>query len=234
MKTSMRTERTRRGLAAETLRAACLAGLALALQSCQVEEQQEQRAGGRRFTPLMQAAFKGDLDQVRLLVEAGADVDGRSGDGRRPLMVAAFGPRPEHTAIVEFLVQAGASLDARDHFSGWTALMVASALGNVASAEALIEAGADIDIQDDDDLTAFHIASLAAQETLNSVRQARFADIADILSQTSVDPDLDSVLVDRPHGLYRHHSYGEWKRLLRIYHIAEAVREVKMMETERR
>ncbi|MFC7544428.1 ankyrin repeat domain-containing protein [Siccirubricoccus deserti] len=46
------------------------------------------------------AAFKGDLQVVRLLLENGAAVDGRADGGRTPLILAAMFNR---TAIVELL-----------------------------------------------------------------------------------------------------------------------------------
>ena len=53
-------------------------------------------------TPLMQAAAKGDAGAARLLLDAGAGVDHRDGEGATALTLAAF---QGHTAAVQLLVE---------------------------------------------------------------------------------------------------------------------------------
>lgn len=65
----------------------------------------------RGQTPLAGAAFKGDADVVRTLLDGGARVDGHGPDGRTPLMVAAMFNRVE---IVDLLLPRGADAAARD------------------------------------------------------------------------------------------------------------------------
>ena len=68
-------------------------------------------------TPLLAAAENGHFDVVRLLVEAGADVDRADSSGFTPLMGAS---RAGDTAMAKFLLERGARPDAVDH-SGKTA-----------------------------------------------------------------------------------------------------------------
>jgi hypothetical protein len=81
---------------------------------------------------------RGRADHVRLLIEAGADVNGDYEDGYTALMIAAEWNQPEITKI---LLEAGADVNAVSD-NGWTALRVASALGHNEVAELLKQAGA--------------------------------------------------------------------------------------------
>jgi uncharacterized protein len=66
---------------------------------------------GDSFLMLAAAAFKGNVAIVRLLLEYGADVNGRGHDGKTALMMAAMFNRTE---IVDLLLAHGADINARD------------------------------------------------------------------------------------------------------------------------
>ena len=74
-------------------------------------------------TPLILASFRGDLSSVRGLLDSGADVDARDGDGMTALMFAAHGG---HLAIVRELLLRGANVYARAK-NGWTPKRAAQA-----------------------------------------------------------------------------------------------------------
>ncbi len=114
-------------------------------------------------TPLMSAARSGNVDTVELLLAAGADVDAAERErGQTALMWAAA---QSHADVVRVLVAAGADLHARSRVwhqlentagntnpignfrmahGGSTALLFAARNGDVATARALLEAGADV------------------------------------------------------------------------------------------
>ena len=114
-------------------------------------------------TPLMSAARSGDVDTVELLLAAGVDVDAAERErGQTALMWAAA---QSHAEIVRVLAAAGADLDARSRVwhqlentagntnpignfrmahGGSTALLFAARNGDVATARALLDAGADV------------------------------------------------------------------------------------------
>ena len=98
--------------------------------------------------PLFNAIQAGDLDQVKLLLQGGAECNIRDGEEATPLMLAASLGRLD---IVEALIEAGAEVNARNSL-GWTALMKAIYnydldRGFPEIVAALIEAGAEIENQ---------------------------------------------------------------------------------------
>jgi ankyrin repeat protein len=73
------------------------------------------------------------MPTVQVLLDGGADVNGRSDGGKTPLMIAAMFNR---TGIVEALLGRGADVQARDA-GGLTAEALASAMGAADAAELL-------------------------------------------------------------------------------------------------
>lgn len=98
---------------------------------------------------LPEAAECGQTEQVRRLLEIGADVN----EGA-PIVGAAA---EEHSDIVGLLIAAGADIDAQD-IAGNTALHHAARWGNTDIAKQLLAAGADANIANDDEETPFTLA----------------------------------------------------------------------------
>jgi ankyrin repeat protein len=90
-------------------------------------------------TPLVDAAERGSLADVRALVKQGADINAARADGLTPLNAAVYADRLD---IVEALVTAGAKASAADRY-GVTPLYLAAVNGNAEIMRRLIDAGAD-------------------------------------------------------------------------------------------
>lgn len=82
-------------------------------------------AEAARYTGLHAAAQKGDVDTIRKLAAAKADLNARDAAGRTPLHVATFAKQRE---AIRALVQAGASIDLleNDRYDGVTIASVAN------------------------------------------------------------------------------------------------------------
>src|SRR5262245_11657538 len=126
-------------------------------------------------TLLMTAARTGSAEAVKLFLDNGGDVNAReSANGETALMWAAAENHPE---AAKALISRGADLNARstalqykqDRFGlegvvtilprgSWTPLMFAARQGSLEAAQALAEAGADLNLTDPDGLTALIIA----------------------------------------------------------------------------
>ena len=89
---------------------------------------------------LIRASAKGDLAQVKKLVEGGADVNAMDSSRRTALLEAAWGG---HNDVAKFLIERGASINAADS-SGFTPLMRAAEEGHTAVVNLLLKKGANV------------------------------------------------------------------------------------------
>jgi ankyrin repeat protein len=90
-------------------------------------------------TPLHTAAALGSVKIAKLLIDAGADLEGIGIGQSHPLHAAA---RNNRAVVAAYLIQRGAQVDSRDG-QGLTPLLVAAADGNAEVVEALLDGGAD-------------------------------------------------------------------------------------------
>jgi uncharacterized protein len=109
------------------------------------------------FTPLGFAAFFGQAEALKALLDAGADVNAASRESMKvtPLASAAAA---KQTEIARLLIAHGANANARAA-SGHIPLHEASANGNVELVRLLIESGADVYAKNDDGKTPLDFAN---------------------------------------------------------------------------
>lgn len=124
-------------------------------------------------TPLHRAIEKGDLEEVRSLIAAGANVDTQTADALTPLHYAA---RSGHGEIVGLLLRHGADLNARD-IGGDTALHKALWSNHPDVAERLIAKGADVRAEDINGETPLHIAAGAGRNDIAKLLISRGANV---------------------------------------------------------
>ena len=105
-------------------------------------------------TPLADAARKGGIEVLRLLIKAGLKVDRKNSKGET--FLATFGFFDD--AVTRELLKAGADPNSRDK-EGATALMQASAYGFENVVQLLIEHGAEVDATDANGRTALMYAA---------------------------------------------------------------------------
>lgn len=89
---------------------------------------------------IIRASVKGDLAQVKKLVDEGADVNATDSSKRTALLEAAWGG---HTDVVKYLVDCGASVNCVE-VSGYTPLMRAAEEGHTAVVTLLLKKNADV------------------------------------------------------------------------------------------
>jgi len=93
------------------------------------------------WTPLCYASFIGNAEAVKSLIEKGANINYKDGNGQTPLILASITGNIEE---IKILLQAGANVNDAD-INNSTALIHASAAGNLLTVKYLIENGCELD-----------------------------------------------------------------------------------------
>jgi hypothetical protein len=124
-------------------------------------------------SPLLEAARFGDVEQVKLLLSKGADVNAKDRRGLTPLHLACFSHRGR--AVAELLIAQGANINAKP--DGRTPLHVAAWSGNVPVAELLIAKGADIDAKANNGWTPLHGACFRGRKVVVELLIAKGTDL---------------------------------------------------------
>ena len=107
-------------------------------------------------SPLTNAAANGNLEMVRLLVDAGADLNQKDGEEELTVLMKAL--NAESLPVVEYLISKGADVNAEDA-RGYTAVAWAAENRNPEFIKVLAEAGADLNkLQGPNGENALHIA----------------------------------------------------------------------------
>jgi ankyrin repeat protein len=111
---------------------------------------------------------------IKMLIDAGPDVDARDYKERTALHVAIEMQREE---IVQVLIDAGVGVHAKD-IHGRTALHVATREKQTEIVKILVGAGADVNAQDNEGITLLHIAAEDEQSEIIQILTDAGADIS--------------------------------------------------------
>ena len=121
---------------------------------------------------LIDAAKNGDLEKMTALVEKGNAVDGRTKEGRTPLIQATV---HGHVDVVKFLIGRGADINAEDN-EGETALSWAVIEGHTDVVTALVDAGADKEVRGKLGFTPLMVAVIKRRVEIMRILLAAGAD----------------------------------------------------------
>ncbi|CAN8006118.1 unnamed protein product, partial [Ixodes hexagonus] len=119
------------------------------------------------------AAYDGDVELVRRLLDRKACLEMSDRNGQTPLNLAA---RQGHAEVVLLLLKAGADPDHADN-EGWTPLRSSAWAGHLQVVDALLDHGAQVDLADAEQRTALRAASWGGHEEVVSRLLAHGADV---------------------------------------------------------
>jgi len=168
-----------------------------------------QRKPRARWTSALHlAAAKGNLDIVRLLVDApqecGVNVQLKNEGGKTPLMVACYNNQP---SVALYLIEQSSArdLDTQDDFTLTALHITISRARNVDLVRALLEGGADPDLRWQGDLTPLMIAI-----------ETRCPEIAEALIDEGARTDLQNAQGHTAADLARRAGYGQLQSRLGV------------------
>jgi ankyrin repeat protein len=141
-------------------------------------------------TPLQWAVYENDADEVRRLLEAGADVAAANHYGATPMGLAA---EVAHTEILGLLLDAGADVDSPNP-DDQTALMLVARTGKLDAAELLLAHGATVNARE----------SWGGQTALMWASARRHAAMMQLLLEHGADIEASSTYRD-----YQRHVTAE-------------------------
>ena len=121
---------------------------------------------------LLDAVRDGRIEQVKTLIEKGANMNARDYQGRTPLHLAAA---KGDTDIAELLVKGGADVNAKSDTLGTTALIVAIQNGHRDTAKLLVANGADVNAKGVENQTALHCAAKRGDVGIGKILMAQGA-----------------------------------------------------------
>jgi ankyrin repeat protein/beta-lactamase regulating signal transducer with metallopeptidase domain len=133
-------------------------------------------SGNKPTKSLHEAASDGDIEQVKLLISKGADINSKDPDGQTPLHLAA---RHGQIRVAELLIAKGADVNARDKRGerGETPLYYAADAGWRNVAELLIAKGADVNARGSGGTTALESAAWRGRGDVAKLLIAKGADV---------------------------------------------------------
>ncbi|XP_064642866.1 serine/threonine-protein phosphatase 6 regulatory ankyrin repeat subunit A-like [Lineus longissimus] len=131
----------------------------------------------------LELAEKGRPDTVKILIDAGADVNAKDINNDILLLASASGG---HSDTVKILIDAGADVDAKD-INNVTPLLASASGGHSDTVKILIDAGADVDAKSTNNDTPL----------LVSARRGH-SDTVKILTDAGADVDAKDIINDTP------------------------------------
>jgi hypothetical protein len=155
-------------------------------------------------TELMRVAASGNVERLKSILAAGADVNARAADSATALHFAAGGG---HAQAVLVLLEHGARLQPMTD-ALQTPLHLAALRGSLETVDVLLEKGADFDSADADGLTPFHRAVLVGELRI----VGRLAAAGASADTPSGSPELDELAGSVHVAMARHfvnHSNAE-------------------------
>jgi len=130
------------------------------------------------FANVFEAAREGAVEEVRLFIEQGVDVNAKAANGFAPLHEAAINRRIE---VAKILISAGADVNMQtihgETAPARTPLHMAVFNGDVEFVKTLISAGADINAKNNPGITPLHVAALRGNIEVAKILLSKGADV---------------------------------------------------------
>jgi ankyrin repeat protein/L-ascorbate metabolism protein UlaG (beta-lactamase superfamily) len=145
-------------------------------------------------TPLHMAARHGKIDIAKALIDNGAKMNVVNENGLTPLHEAVA---RNEAAMVDYLISRGAFVDIREETYGYSELLYTAIKGNTQIADALLEAGVDINHADNSNHTALEYALFYGFKSLAYKLLANGADDGGLVNLLNMPNLLEQTAGDK-------------------------------------
>ncbi|MBI4521568.1 MAG: ankyrin repeat domain-containing protein [Gemmatimonadetes bacterium] len=149
-------------------------------------------------SPVADAAMRGDVEAVRLLLRDGADVNAAQGDGMTALHWTA---QRGDVEIGKMLIYAGANVSAVTRMGHYTPIHLAAKAGSAAVIEMLVEAGAAVRTPTASGATALHFAASTGDAQAVAALVDHGADVDVRESESGQTPLIFAAANNRPDAI---------------------------------
>ncbi|CAG2199093.1 ARMS [Mytilus edulis] len=150
---------------------------------------------------LIEAAEKGRVEELKLCLANGANIDYQKVGGWTALMFAAS---EGHVEVCQLLLENRCNKDITSNVGGWTALLFAALRGHVEACQLLLENRCNKDITNSDGYTALHLA--AKWGHLQTTRC--------LVEQASISPLVKTHQGETPYDLAAAKKYWQNKEVM--------------------
>jgi ankyrin repeat protein len=128
--------------------------------SIEVESESDDEGIDHHYPPLLLAAEKGDLEYLKRLLNAGADINQTDSDGYSALhmaLLANFENQETYTEVINFLIDRGIDANLQD-LTGQTALHYSIEQSNLPLIQKLLSNNAKVHIKDEIGVSPYSLA----------------------------------------------------------------------------
>lgn len=157
-----------------------------------------QSPSSNKNVDFLTATEKGDLNELRKILDSGIDIHTIDENGNTALHIAAT---RDYYEICKLLIENGADVNYRGLYNG-VALADAAARGYTNIVELLIENNADVNAQG-----TYGASPLSLAVSLGQYQTSK------ILLENGADPDLPDIMGDTPRSLAEEKADNKWKHL---------------------
>ena len=164
------------------------------------------------MAPIHNAAYSGNVNRVRALLNSGANINARDVSRFTPLITAVSS---KHLAVVKELLDRGANINSQTRF-GWTPLYMAVWRGNLPVVRLLLDRGAKINARDENGRTALIDAAAFGNLPMVKLLLNRGANTKGVLNSPRIKENVKNVIRRHKAGLTiaKHYKAATLRRRL--------------------
>ncbi len=172
---------------------------------------------------LIDNIYANKIDEIKLLIDCGADIEVENRFGYTPLMIAIY---YDKLAIVKFLIAKGGNIEAKDKY-GYTPLMITACYGMVDFMRVLLDSGVNLEAKDKNGNTALmmgvhfgiiEVVRILIDNGANIEAKDNYNYALSMVAAYNGRADIMKLLIDQGINIEAHNDYGYTPLLIAVCH----------------